>query len=76
MYHPKYAWMFFNWYLDNWWLANSSCVLDGSVKGEDLERVLTTSLVYDHYPRIEEEHKDKLNQGGIVSIIVNKKINV
>ena len=70
MYHPTYAWMFFNWYLDNWWLANSSCVLDGSVEGESLEKVVTNSLVFDHYPRIEEEHKDQLNQGNIVSVLV------
>ena len=70
MHHPTYAWMFFNWYLDNWWLANSSCVLDGSVEGESLEKVVLNSLVFDHYPRIEEEHKDELNQGNIVSILI------
>jgi len=70
MYHPTYAWMFFNWYLDNWWIANSSCTIDddGSVKGEISERVIRTSLIFDHYPRIEEEHKNEPNQGNIVSI--------
>ena len=68
MYYPTYAWMFFDWYLDNWWLANSSCVLDGSVKGESLARVVRASLVFDHYPRIEDEHRNRINQGNIVSI--------
>ena len=67
MYHPTYAWMFFNWYLDDWWL-NGSC-LNGLVKGENLDRVMTSSLVFDHYPRIEEQHKNITNQGNIVSII-------
>ena len=69
MYHPTYAWMFFNWYLDNWWLANSSCVLDGSVKQESLERVVRTSIIFDHYPRLEDEHRDKANKANIVSPI-------
>lgn len=68
MHYPTYAWMFFNWYLDNWWLANSSCVRDGSVKGKSLERIVRTSLVFDHYPRIEDEHRNKSNQANIVSI--------
>lgn len=68
MYHPTYAWMFFNWYLDHWWLANSSCTGKGLVKGENLERVVETSLVFDHYPRIEDEHRDEPNQGNVVSI--------
>lgn len=72
MYHPTYAWMFFNWYLDNWWLGNSSCIKDGSVKGESLEKVVRTSLVFDQYPRIKDEHKDDLNQGNIVSISFHK----
>lgn len=65
MYHPTYAWMFFNWYLDEWWLGNSSCIVHDS---ESLERVVRDSLVFDHYPRIEEEYKDKPNQGNIVSV--------
>ena len=70
MYHPTYAWMFFNWYLDNWWLTNSSCVLDGSVEGESLEKVVINSLVFDHYPRIEEKRKEELNQGNILVNII------
>lgn len=68
MYHPTYAWMFFNWYEDDWWLANSSCISDGSVNKGSIESVLETSLVFDHYPRIEDERKDELNQANIVSI--------
>ena len=69
MYHPTYAWMFFNWYLDNWWLANSSCVLDGSVQQESLARVVRNSIVFDHYPRLEDEQRDITNRANIVSPI-------
>ena len=69
MYHPTYAWMFFNWYLDNWWLANSSCILDGSVNRESLERVVRNSIIFDHYPRLEDEQRDKVNKANIVSLI-------
>ena len=61
--------MFFNWYLDNWWLVNSSCILDGSVQRESLARVVKTSIVFDHYPRLEDEHRDKANKANIVSLI-------
>ena len=68
MFHPTYVWMFFNWYLDNWWLINdSSCIMDGSVKPQDLEHVLRTSLILDHYPRIDDEHANDQNVGNIVS---------
>ena len=69
MFHPTYVWMFFNWYLDNWWLVdNSSCIMGGSVKPQDLERVLRTSLILDHYPRIDDEHANDQNVENIVSI--------
>ena len=68
MFHPTYAWMFFNWYLNNWWLIDhSSCVMDGSVKARDLERVLQTSLILDHYPRIDDTRANDRNVGNIVS---------
>ena len=68
MFHPTYAWMFFNWYLDNWWVINnSSCVMDGSVQATDLERVLRSSLILDHYPRIDDERANEPNVGNIVS---------
>ena len=41
--------------------------MDGSVKAEDLERVLRTSLILDHYPRIEDERVNERNVGNIVS---------
>ena len=44
-------------------------MLDGSVKGKSLERIVKTSLVFDHYPRIEDKHMDRVNQANIVSII-------
>ena len=65
MYHPEYAWMFINWYSVNWWRNNaSSC----SSEAKKLEEVLETSIILDHYPRIEDDHKDKRNIGNIVSI--------
>ena len=67
MLHPNYAWMFFNWYLDHWWMIEiSSCVMDGSVNVKDLEQVLRTSLILDHYPRIDDERANELNVGNIV----------
>ena len=67
MFYPTYTWISFNWYSDYWWLGNSSCTKDGSVKAKDLERVLRTSLIVDHYPRIEDEDADEPNVGNIVS---------
>ena len=72
MFHPTYAWMFINWYLDHWWVIdNGSCVRDGSVQAEDLERVLRNSLLLDHMPRIEDERADQPNIGKVVSNITN-----
>jgi len=67
MFHPNYVWMFFNWYLDNWWLVESSCTKNGLVQGENLGRLVRTALVLDHYPRIEDKDVDKPNVGNIVS---------
>ena len=64
--------MFFNWYLDNWWVVdNGSCVMDGSVNVKDLERVLRNGLVLDHRSRIEDDRADELNVGKIVSNFAN-----
>ena len=59
--------MFFNWYNDNWW-TNTRCTKNNTATKADIENILLTSLIYDHYPRIDEEHKDQLNVGNIVSI--------
>lgn len=67
MYHPNYAWMFFNWYLDRWWFDNSSCV----EQAQSLEAVIETSIVFDHYPRIERDRMDEPNIGKIVSIFTH-----
>ena len=72
MFYPDYVWMFFNWYLDKWWLADSSCTKNGKVSSQNLERLVETSLVLDHYPRIENEDADKPNVGNIVSNCVYK----
>lgn len=69
MYYPDYVWMFFNWYSDNWWMLNSSCIMDGSAQIKDLEKVVKTSIVLDHYPRIEDEDVNKTNIGNIVSTL-------
>jgi len=52
-------------------MVNSSCTKDGSVEIKDLERVLRTSLIVDHYPRIEDELADEPNVGKIVSNLYN-----
>ena len=66
MAHPRYAWMFFNWYNDNWW-ANISCTQNNSSREKAIEAILSSSLIFDHYPRIDEKDKHKLNVGNIVS---------
>ena len=68
MFYPTYGWILINWYLDDWWVNdNSSCIKDGSVTGEDLERLLRFSLSVDHFPRIEDDRHDEPNIGNIVS---------
>ena len=70
MYHPDYAWMFFNWYLDKWWLENSTCTIKSSIDPAKLERIMKTSLSFDNFPVIEDEYKDEINQGNIVSAMI------
>ena len=67
MSHPMYSWMFFNWYSDEWWIEDGSCAQNDPEKQMDIEKLLSTSLVFDHYPRIDEKDKDEVNVGGIVS---------
>ena len=67
MFYPDYVWMIFNWYLDHWWLAESSCTKRG-LQAENLERLVRNSLVLDHYPRIEDKDAHKPNVGKIVSL--------
>jgi len=66
MTHPEYAWMFFNWYNDNWW-TNVSCTKNDPAKEEEIENILSTSLIFDHYPRIDEKYRKEPNVGNIVS---------
>ena len=61
--------MFFNWYLDHWWLVESSCTKNG-LQAKNLEKLVRNSLVLDHYPRIEDKDADTVNVGNIVSIIL------
>jgi len=68
MTHPEYAWMFFNWYNDNWW-TDTRCTENDPARETDIENILSTSLIFDHYPRIDEADKDQLNVGNIVSYI-------
>ena len=67
MFYPNYVWMFFNWYMDHWWLVKRSCTKDGKLPAKNLEKIVETSLVLDHYPRIEDEDANKTNVGNIVS---------
>ena len=72
MFYPTYGWILINWYLDDWWVNdNSSCIRDGSVTGEDLERLLRFSLSLDHFPRVEDDRQDEPNIGNIVSSYSN-----
>ncbi|XP_065899532.1 gamma-aminobutyric acid type B receptor subunit 2-like [Dysidea avara] len=64
MAHPEYAWMFFNWYNDNWW-TDVSCTKNDPATETAIENILLTSLLFDHFPRIDEEYKDELNVGNI-----------
>ena len=66
MFYPDYVWMFFNWFMDNWWL-NGSCTKNGKLLATNLEKLIETSLVLAHYPRIEDKDADKPNVGNIVS---------
>ena len=66
MRHPEYVWMVHNWYNIDWWTAmnNSNCTR------EQMKEVLTSQIVLDHYPRINEDDKNKTNIGGVVSDIL------
>lgn len=75
MFYPEYVWMVFSWYLHHWWLAKSSCAKH-HIQAKKLERLVRTSLVFDHYPRMEDEDADKLNVGGIVSNYMLIKISI
>ena len=63
---PKYSWMFFNWYSDNWW-KNGNCTRNNTNGQREMAELLSTSLIFDHYPRIDENDKNKTNIGNIVS---------
>lgn len=52
-------------------MAKSSCAKH-HIQAKKLERLVRTSLVFDHYPRMEDEDADKVNVGGIVSNYANK----
>ena len=72
MFHPTYAWIIYNWYRDNFWVTdNPSCIMDGSAKPEDLERVLRTSITLEQFPIIADEQRDEQNVGKIVSNYLN-----
>ncbi|XP_065899544.1 gamma-aminobutyric acid type B receptor subunit 2-like isoform X2 [Dysidea avara] len=61
MTHPTYAWMFFNWYSNDWWnVSNSSSCTDDMRKS-----FLDYSLVFDHYPRINDSDKNETNIAGM-----------
>ena len=69
MFYPTYAWVVYNWYPEKWWMNdNSSCIRDRSVKAEDLERLIEHAIILDDNSRIDENRRDELNIGKIVSI--------
>lgn len=49
-------------------MLNSSCTIASSIDPANLERIVKTSLIFDHFPIIEDKYKDVPNQGNIVSI--------
>ena len=63
MKHPDYVWMVHNWYNIDWWTnrTNLSCTQD------QMKEILNLQIILDHYPRIDEEDKNKTNIGGVVS---------
>ena len=67
MFYPDYVWTLFNWYPAGWWSAESSCAKNAT-QAKKLERLVMTSLVLDHYPRIDEKDINKTNIGNVVSI--------
>ena len=67
MFHPTYQWMLFNWYTDDW--LNAGCAANNPSIRKELEAIVETALVFDHYPRIDDNDKDKPNVGNIVRIM-------
>ena len=63
MKHPDYVWMVHNWYNIDWWTnrTNLRCTQD------QMKEILNLQIILDHYPRINEEDKNKTNIGGVVS---------
>ena len=61
MMHPDYVWMVHNWYNIDWWMNDKNCTQDQK------RTVLTSQIVLDHFPRINEEDKNRMNDGGVVS---------
>ena len=63
MRHPNYVWMVHNWYNIDWWTNEtiSNCTID------EMQTVLNLQIILDHFPRINEEDKNKTNIGGVVS---------
>ena len=62
MTHPTYAWMFYNWYSNNWWnISNSS-----DCSADRIKSFLDFSLVFDHFPRINDSDKNKTNVADMV----------
>ena len=49
--------------MDRWWFDESSC----SAQAQNLEVIIENSIVFDHYPRIEENRLNDSNIGKIVS---------
>ena len=63
MKHPDYVWMVHNWYNIDWWTNRT----DLSCTQDQMKEMLKLQIVLDHYPRINEEDKNKTNVGGVVS---------
>ena len=62
MRYPDYVWMIHNWYNLDWWRRNNSDCTDSQ-----LRNMLDMQLIIDHYPRLNEVDRNKINDAGIVS---------
>jgi len=69
MFHPTYQWMLFSWYSRDW--LNAGCAANNSIIRKQLEAIVETALLFDHYPRIDEEDKDRMNVGNTVRMTAN-----
>ena len=60
---PDYVWMVHNWYHNNWWKVG----VEFNCTSDEIRTVLNLQIILGNYPQINEDDKNKINIGGIVS---------